>query len=186
MIGSWASNTADLITYFRAKSLPVYDELAEALEAMADEETVTTMVLAVHSLLEVNARSQSFLADMTKAEMDFAKSTVMGERQVEIPGRYIYSSRRISETGTSCTTGTKNACRLRGGDVHVRKCNPKAVTPYKTGTCSLDIGDSHPESIINAFSICTMRSRYVKSNDISHTSSGCYGSPRGLFSPRHK
>ena len=41
MIGSWASITADLITYFRAKSLSVYDELANALDDMSDESTET-------------------------------------------------------------------------------------------------------------------------------------------------
>jgi hypothetical protein len=89
MIGSWASITADLITYFRAKNLPVYDELANALDDMADENTETTGVPAVQSFLAVSARAHAFLEDMTDAEMEFATSTVMGERLVEIPGRYI-------------------------------------------------------------------------------------------------
>ena len=45
--------------YFRAKILPVYDELAEALEAMADEETETTMVPAVQSLLALGLQYTS-------------------------------------------------------------------------------------------------------------------------------
>jgi hypothetical protein len=62
MIGSWASITADMITYFRAKSLPVYEELAKALDAMTDEETETTIVLAVQSFLAVSARSKVLLS----------------------------------------------------------------------------------------------------------------------------
>jgi len=90
MLGSWASISSDLITYFKSKNLPVYDSLVEALDEMADEDhnQENTIILVVESLLAVIARARVFLADILVAEMEFATSTVMGERLVEIHGRY--------------------------------------------------------------------------------------------------
>ncbi len=36
LMGSWASITSDLITFFRSKNLPVYTKLVDALDSMAD------------------------------------------------------------------------------------------------------------------------------------------------------
>ena len=36
LLGSWASITSDLITFFRSKDMPVYTKLADALDSMAD------------------------------------------------------------------------------------------------------------------------------------------------------
>ena len=37
LLGSWTSVTANLVALFRSKNLSVYDRLADALNAMADE-----------------------------------------------------------------------------------------------------------------------------------------------------
>ena len=157
MIGSWASITADLITYFRAKSLPVYDELAEALEAMADEETETNRVPAVQSLLAVSARSQSFLADMTENEMDFATATVMGERLVEIPGRYTPADESAKPErvvlpeprmpADYATATCKHECAILKQSRHIRQAytvwtegtvTQRALMLSRSGQCGVD------------------------------------------------
>ncbi len=38
LLGSWASVTTNLIVFLRSKSLSVYDKLADAMDAMADED----------------------------------------------------------------------------------------------------------------------------------------------------
>ncbi len=70
--------------------LDVYDKLAGALDAMADDDQdpISPIIPVVASLLTVNMRAHAFLADITHANMVFATSTVMGERLVETPGRY--------------------------------------------------------------------------------------------------
>jgi hypothetical protein len=91
LLGSWTSVTANLIAFFRSKNVTVYDNLADALDAMANEDrdsTATVTIPAVASLLTVSTRAHAFLADITQAEMDFATATVLGERRVEIPGRF--------------------------------------------------------------------------------------------------
>ena len=90
LLGSWASVTTDLIAFFRSEGLQVYDKLANALDAMVDEEShpETPVIPAVASLLVVNTRAHIFLANISTTKMEFSTSTVMGERLVEIPGRY--------------------------------------------------------------------------------------------------
>jgi hypothetical protein len=89
-LGSWASVTANLIAFFRSKGLGVYDRQADALDAMADEDTdpTTHVIPAVTSLLVVSTRSHGFLEDITRAEMAFATATLLGKRLIEIPGRF--------------------------------------------------------------------------------------------------
>ena len=90
LLGSWASVTANLITFSRSKGLSVHDKLADALDAMVDENTdpATPIIPAVASLLAVKTRARGFLEDISRAEMNFATATAMGERLVEIPGRF--------------------------------------------------------------------------------------------------
>ncbi len=42
LLGSWASVTANLIVILRSKSLIVYDKLAYAMDAMADDDADDT------------------------------------------------------------------------------------------------------------------------------------------------
>ncbi len=42
LLGSWASVTAHLIVFLRSKGLGVYDKLADAMDAMADDDTDDT------------------------------------------------------------------------------------------------------------------------------------------------
>jgi hypothetical protein len=67
LLGSWASVTADLIAFFQSKGLKVYDKLANALDAMADEKSDpnTPVIPAVASLLVVNTRAHVFLANIS-------------------------------------------------------------------------------------------------------------------------
>ena len=67
LLGSWASVTTDIIAFFRSKGLQVYDNLANALDTMADEETKpeTTVIPAVASLQAVNMRAPGFLANIS-------------------------------------------------------------------------------------------------------------------------
>ena len=52
-LGSWASVTTNLIAFFRSKGLTVYDKLADALDAMADEniDLATPIIPTYASLL---------------------------------------------------------------------------------------------------------------------------------------
>jgi len=85
--------TANLIVFLRSKSLGVYDRPADALDAMADDDTDDTnspVIPTVASIMEVGARAHTFLADITQSEMDFTTALTLGERLVEVPGRFVY------------------------------------------------------------------------------------------------
>ena len=91
LLGSWASMTTNLIVVLRSKGLSVYDKLADALDAMADdavEDTMVPVIPAIASLMAVSARAHTFLADITQREMDFATSLTLGKRLVEVLGSY--------------------------------------------------------------------------------------------------
>jgi hypothetical protein len=91
LLGSWASITSDLITFFRSKNLPVYTKLANALESMVDSPDTLTEVPAIpviESRLAIGTRAHAFIDIIPQAEIDFSTSLVMGERTVEISGRY--------------------------------------------------------------------------------------------------
>jgi hypothetical protein len=92
LLGSLASVTANLIVFLRTKSLSVYDKLVDALDAMADDDTDVTnppVIPTIASIMAVSARAHTFLADITQSEMDFATSLTLGERLVEVPGRFV-------------------------------------------------------------------------------------------------
>jgi hypothetical protein len=91
LLGSWASITSDLITFLHSKGLPVYNKLADALDAMANSpETLSEepVIPAIESMLAIIAKAHTFLETIPQIETDFATSLVMGERTVDIPGRY--------------------------------------------------------------------------------------------------
>ena len=113
LLGSWASDAADLISFFRSKDLIVYDKLANALEAMADEDGDQTapIIPAVASLPAASTRAHIFLLDITQAEMDFATATVMGERIVEIPGRFVNENTENLNQWSSRTSKRRHIMR---------------------------------------------------------------------------
>ena len=58
---------------------------------MADYDAHVTkmpIISAVGSVMVINARAHTFLADITQSEMDFATSLTLGERIVEVLGRF--------------------------------------------------------------------------------------------------
>jgi hypothetical protein len=92
-LGSWASVTANIISFLRSKGLNVYGRLANALAGMAEDECEprdlsTADIPAVSSMLGVSARAHAFLSDIPLVELEFASSLELGERTVEVPGRY--------------------------------------------------------------------------------------------------
>jgi len=90
LLGSWASVSVDLISFFRSKDLTVYDNLANALDAMANEDgdQISPAIPAIASLQTVSTRAHIFFSDITQTEMDFATATILQERLVEMPGRF--------------------------------------------------------------------------------------------------
>jgi hypothetical protein len=92
LLGSWAAIIANLIVFLRSKSLSVYDKLTDALNAMAYDgvdDTEMPVIRAVASIMAVSARAHTFLADITQNEMDFTTFVTLGERLVEVPGRFV-------------------------------------------------------------------------------------------------
>ncbi len=70
LLGSWASVTTNLIVFIRSKSLSIYDKLANALDAMADddvEDTRVPVIPTVASLMTVSARAHTFLTNITQS-----------------------------------------------------------------------------------------------------------------------
>ena len=86
--------TADLIKFFGSKDPNIYNDIANALDSIADAEadpvdpSIAPPIPAVAALITVSTRAHAFLTEIPKVEMEFATSLVMGERTVEIPGRY--------------------------------------------------------------------------------------------------
>jgi hypothetical protein len=84
-----------LIKFFRSKDLSIYNDLANALDSIADAEDDPVdpfnapPIPAVAALKTVSTQSHAFLSEIPKVEVEFATSLVMGEKTVEIPGRYI-------------------------------------------------------------------------------------------------
>jgi len=132
LLGSWASVTTDLIAFFRSKGLQVYDKLANALDTMCDEESnlETPVIPALTALLLVITRAHVCLTDISTTEMEFATSTIMGERVVEIPGRYapreaatrpeqmVLPDLRVP--GDYATTSCKHECAVLKQSSHIR------------------------------------------------------------------
>ena len=61
LLGSWASVTAKLISFLRSHGLPIYDKLANALDAMADEDEdpSSPTILAVSIIGTTGSQRQS-------------------------------------------------------------------------------------------------------------------------------
>jgi len=83
-----------LIKFFRSKDLNIYTDLANALDSMADAEddpvdpSISPQIPAVAALMTVSTRARAFLSKIPFKKMEFATTLVMGEKTVEIFGRY--------------------------------------------------------------------------------------------------
>ena len=91
LLGSLASITFDLMSFFRSKDSPVYTKLADALDSMADTRDTThgeTLIPTIKLILSVSTRAHAFLDTIPQTEIDFTTSLAMCERKVEISGRY--------------------------------------------------------------------------------------------------
>jgi len=91
LLSSRASITSGLITSFRSKDIPVYSRLADALDSMVDtHDTVPdeTTIPTIESMLAASTRAHAFLDTIPQVEIDFTTSLIMGERTMEIRGRY--------------------------------------------------------------------------------------------------
>jgi len=160
LLGSWAAVTADLIAFFRSKNQDVFDKLADALDTMAEENTdstSTTTIPAVAALLTVSTRAHAFLADISQAEMDFATTTVLGERRVEIPGRStpLEAAEKpepmvLSDLRTPAdyaTASCKHECAIMKQSRHVKQAHAvwtegtmiqRALMLSRAGQCGID------------------------------------------------
>jgi hypothetical protein len=75
MLGSWASITADLIKFFKSKDLGIYNDLANALDSIADAEddpvdpSIASPIPAVAALMPMSTRDHAFLTEIPKVEM---------------------------------------------------------------------------------------------------------------------
>ncbi len=91
LLGSWASITSDMITFFRSKDLPVYAKLANALDAMTDspdDPTYVPHIPTIERMLAVVVMAHAFLDDIPRIEIDFTTYLLIGERNGTIPSRY--------------------------------------------------------------------------------------------------
>ena len=64
LLGSWASITSDLISFFRSNDSPVYTRLVDALDSMADTHDNThgeTLIPTIKSMLAISTRAHAFL-----------------------------------------------------------------------------------------------------------------------------
>ena len=160
LLGSWASVTANLIVFLRSKSLSVYDKLADALDAMVDDDTDDTdspVIPAIASIMAVSARAHTFLADITKSEMDFATSLTLGERLVEVPGRFVNLETHtkpepivltdLRVPSDYVTTPCKHECAIMKQARHVRHAyqvwtdstmTQRALMVSRSGQCGMD------------------------------------------------
>jgi hypothetical protein len=91
LLGSWASITSDLISFFRSKNMSVYSEIADALDSMADSSEhhdVNPLHPAVSVTFNVSIRADAYLKTAPQVKFDIATSLIKGERFVAIPGRF--------------------------------------------------------------------------------------------------
>jgi hypothetical protein len=95
LLGSWASITADLITFCRFKGLSSYSKIADALDSMMDppppldEHQVPCLHPAIVAMMTNIVRAHTFLEAIPQEEINCTTSLIMGEWTVEIPGRYM-------------------------------------------------------------------------------------------------
>jgi len=95
LLGSWASITADLVTFCRSKGISSYSVFADALDSMADppppleEHQIPCLHPAIAAMMVVSERVHTFLEAISNDKINFTASLIMGERIVEIPGRYM-------------------------------------------------------------------------------------------------
>jgi hypothetical protein len=149
-----------MIVFLRSKGLSVYDKLANALDAMADDDVGVTEIPVIHVVglvMSISVRAHTFLADITQSEMDFATSLTLGERIVEVPGRF-----NNQETHTKpepivlpdlrmpvdyVTAACKHECAIMKQARHVRQAyqvwtdnltTQRALMLSRAGQCGID------------------------------------------------
>ena len=148
-----------LISFLRSKGLPIYEKLANDLDVIAneDEDPSRYVISALSSLLAVNARGQCYLSDITQTKLDFVASLALGERIVEIPGRFITLETsakpdpvKLPELRMSAdyaTTACKHECAVLKQTRHVRQAHAmctessmaqRALMLSRAGQCGLD------------------------------------------------
>ncbi len=87
-MGSWASITADLISFYRSKGREFYTKIANTLDYVAnspEHHQVHSPHPAVDVLLTIFIRVHAFLESIPNVEFDFFTSLVISKRNVEIP-----------------------------------------------------------------------------------------------------
>ena len=93
-LGFWAAISAPLSEFFRSTGEPIYEDLADVLDSMADNQdpsdptAATTEIPAIVDVRSVSNRAHSSLVDISDAELDLATALSCGHRTVEVAGRY--------------------------------------------------------------------------------------------------
>jgi hypothetical protein len=90
-LGSWAAILAPLSEFFRATGEPIYEDLANVLDSMAEDPALSdptaTEIPAIAAVRSISNRAHSSLADITEAELDLATSLSRGHCTVEVASR---------------------------------------------------------------------------------------------------
>jgi hypothetical protein len=95
LLGSWASVTADLVTFCGSKGLSVYSKISDALGSMADPPPPfgglhdSFSLPAIVAMMAISTMDRAYLETISKEEIDFTTSRIKGERTVEMPDRYM-------------------------------------------------------------------------------------------------
>ena len=91
LLGSWATVSADLVTFCRS----TYSKITDTLDSMADtpptpmdEDHAPPLHSTIDAMMTVSMRAHAFLGTIPKKEVDFSTSLIMGERTEKIPGRF--------------------------------------------------------------------------------------------------
>ena len=91
-LGSWAAISAPLSEFFRATGEPIYEDLADVLDSMAEDPALSdptaTEIPAIAAFRSISNRAHSSFADITENELELATSLSRGHRTVEVAGRY--------------------------------------------------------------------------------------------------
>jgi len=156
LLGSWASITADLITFCKSKGLLSYSMIADALDSMADppppheEHQIACIHPAIAAMKTFSVRAHTFPETISNDEINFTTSLIMGERTVEIPGRYMpLESATTSDmivlpdlrtTADYATAQCKHECAIHKQSRHNMRSGEMALS-CNVPLCSLKLGN---------------------------------------------
>jgi hypothetical protein len=174
LLGSWASITADLITFCKSKGLLSYSMIADALDSMADppppheEHQIACIHPAIAAMKTFSVRAHTFPETISNDEINFTTSLIMGERTLEIPGRYmpLETPARPDTIGLSdlrttadyATTPCKHECAILKQYRHVRQAHAvwrddtimqRALMLSRAGQCGLDTAKAFLPDVID-------------------------------------